>query len=111
MKTAHARTKNKAMQFEVLIRNGIATRGVTEVAREMGVHHSQISRMQAGENSFVSRAARLLAVIGFDDCEDTIIIKGEQTAVVAKALISMLEHIKSEAPTAGTVEASKCKNV
>lgn len=111
MKTAHARTNNKALQFEVLIRNGIATRGVTEVAREMGVHHSQISRMQAGENSFVSRAARLLAVIGFDDCEDTIIIKGGQTALVAKALVSMLEHIKSEAPTAGTDEASECKNV
>ncbi|MGC0890435.1 CII family transcriptional regulator [Pantoea agglomerans] len=111
MTVTQTRTTNKALQFETIIRNGIAVHGVAEVARQMGVHHSQISRMQTGKNCFVERAAKLLAVIGFDDCEDTVVIKGGQTALVAKALVSMLEHIKSEAPAARTDEASECKNV
>ena len=54
--------------------------------------------MQTGKNCFVERAAKLLAVIGFDNREETVIIKGEHTAEVAKALILMLEHLKGETP-------------
>ncbi|EPH6761940.1 CII family transcriptional regulator [Cronobacter dublinensis] len=98
MKNAQKRTTSKSLQIETRIRSGIAALGVTQVAKEMGLHHSQISRMQTGKNCFVERAAKLLAVIGFDDREETVIIKGEQTAEVAKALISMLEHLKGETP-------------
>lgn len=111
MRTTQKRTTTKALQLETMIRSGIATQGVAEVAKQMGVHHSQISRMQTGRNCFVERAAKLLAVIGFDDHEDTVIIKGEQTAELAKALISMLGHLKGEAPDcANSAEASDCKN-
>jgi hypothetical protein len=101
MSTTQKSTTNKELQIETRIRSGIAALGVARVAKQMGVHHSQISRMQTGKNCFVERAAKLLAVIGFDDREETVIIKGEQTAEVAKALISMLEHLKGETPNCG----------
>lgn len=111
MRTTQKRTTTKALQLETMIRSGIAAQGVAEVAKQMGVHHSQISRMQTGKNCFVERAAKLLAVIGFDDCEDTVIIRGEQTAQLAQALINMLDHLKSETPDcANSAEASFCKN-
>lgn len=101
MNIANESTTNKAMQIETRIRSGISALGVAKVAKKMGIHHSQISRMQTGKNCFVERAARLLAVIGFDDRDETVIIKGEQTAEVAKALILMLEHLKGETPDCG----------
>ncbi|KAF6597541.1 hypothetical protein G9G39_00205 [Cronobacter sp. EKM101R] len=110
MHKSHARTNNKALQFETLIRSGIAAQGVAKVAQQLGVHHSQVSRMQTGRNCFVERAAKLLAVIGFDQGEETVIIKGEQTAQLAQALISMLGNLKIEAPDcANSSEASECK--
>ncbi len=110
MNTTQKSTTSKELQIETRIRSGIAALGVAQVAKKMGVHHSQISRMQTGKNCFVERAARLLAVIGFDDREETVIIKGEQTAEVAKALISMLEHLKGETPDCGNSSgASECK--
>lgn len=64
------------------------------------------------KNCFVERAAKLLAVIGFDNREETVIIKGEQTAEVAKALISMLEHLKGETPyCANSAGASERKHM
>ncbi|WP_369834371.1 CII family transcriptional regulator [Cronobacter dublinensis] len=112
MKNAQKRTTSKTLQIETRIRSGIAALGVTQVAKDMGVHHSQISRMQTGKNCFVERAAKLLAVIGFDDREETVIIKGEQTAEVAKALISMLEHLKCETPyCANSAGASERKHM
>ncbi|EOC0350207.1 CII family transcriptional regulator [Cronobacter turicensis] len=110
MHKSHSRTNNKALQFETLIRSGIAAQGVAQVAKQLGVHHSQVSRMQTGKNCFVERAAKLLAVIGFDEGEETVIIKGEQTAQLAQALISMLGNLKIEAPDCGgSAEASECK--
>ena len=110
MKEAHKSTELSSLKFETMIRSGIASQGVAQVAQKMGVHHSQISRMQTGSNCFVERAAKLLAVIGFDQAEDTVIIKGEQTAQLAQALISMLDNIKSDAPDcANSAEASICK--
>ncbi|EPD6705696.1 hypothetical protein [Cronobacter sakazakii] len=54
----------------------------------------------------------MLAVIGFDNREETVIIKGEQTAEVAKALISMLEHLKGETPyCANSAGASERKHM
>ncbi|EPK6502074.1 CII family transcriptional regulator, partial [Klebsiella aerogenes] len=98
MQTTQKRTETTALKFETLIRSGIAAHGVAATAKKMGVHHSQISRMQTGRNCFVERAAKLLAVIGFDQSEETLIIKGEQTAQLAQALISMLGSITSDAP-------------
>ncbi|MCD9775843.1 lambda phage CII family protein [Klebsiella variicola subsp. variicola] len=110
MTAAHKNTDTIALKFETLIRSGIASHGVAATAKKMGVHHSQISRMQTGRNCFVERAAKLLAVIGFDQSEGTLIIKGEQTAQLAQALISMLGNIKNEAPDcANSAEASKCE--
>ncbi|EOW2370925.1 CII family transcriptional regulator [Cronobacter sakazakii] len=110
MKNTHKRTDSKALKFETIIRSGIAAQGGAQVAKQMGIHHSQISRMQTGKNCFVERAAKLLAVIGFDQSEETVIIKGQQTAQLAQALISMLDNLKIEAPDcANSSEASKCK--
>jgi|GEM_PF-4861687 len=110
MNEAQKSTEKTALKFETLIRTGIASQGVANTAKKMGIHHSQVSRMQTGRNCFVERAAKLLAVIGFDQSEDTVIIKGEQTAQLAQALISMLGNIKSEAPDcANSAEASDCK--
>ncbi|TNL05337.1 hypothetical protein CYD30_22510 [Kosakonia cowanii] len=110
MPTAQKRTETTALKFETLIRSGIATQGVAVTAKKMGVHHSQISRMQTGRNCFVERAAKLLAVIGFDQSQETVIIQGEQTAQLAQALIAMLGNITSDAPNcANSAEASDCK--
>lgn len=110
MTPAQKRTDSTALKFETLIRNGIAAQGVAATAKKMGVHHSQISRMQTGRNCFVERAAKLLAVIDFDQSQETVIIQGEQTAQLAQALISMLGNITSDAPDCGnSAEASICK--
>ncbi|EGT4320300.1 hypothetical protein EHJ13_02010 [Cronobacter dublinensis] len=110
MNTTQKSTTSKELQIETRIRSGIAALGVAQVAKKMGIHHSQISRMQTGKNCFVERAARLLAVIGFDDRDETVIIKGEQTAEVAKALISMLEHLKGETPDCGNSSGASESN-
>ncbi|ELY2629363.1 hypothetical protein SM092_001395 [Cronobacter sakazakii] len=95
---------------ELNVRQKVFKGRITQVAKGMGVHHSQISRMQTGKNCFVERAAKLLAVIGFDNREETVIIKGEQTAEVAKALISMLEHLKGETPDCGNSSGASESN-
>ncbi|EPD6705695.1 CII family transcriptional regulator [Cronobacter sakazakii] len=49
MRTTQKRTTSKTLQIETRIRSCIAALGVTQVAKGMGVHHSQISRMQTGK--------------------------------------------------------------
>ncbi len=91
MEPANARIK--ARDFESRIRGKIAAMGVCRVADVVGVHESQISRWQTGDN-VVSKAARLLAAIGFDEPDNNLVIQGEGTAELAKALIEMLDHIR-----------------
>ncbi len=99
-----ANTRNKARDIEARIRGKIAVMGVCRVADVVGVDKSQVSRWQTGDN-VVSKAARLLAAIGFDEPDNSLVIQGEGTAELAKALIEMLDHLKEKAPSAVTDRA------
>ncbi|TKI03553.1 CII family transcriptional regulator [Martelella alba] len=85
--------RNRAREIETRIRGKIQAMGVCRVADVVGVHQSQVSRWQTGDN-VVSKAARLLAAIGFDEPDNSLVIQGEGTAELARALIEMLEHIR-----------------
>ena len=89
----NANNRIKARDIESRIRGKIAVMGVCRVADAIGVHESQVSRWQTGDN-VVSKAAKLLAAIGFDEPDNNLVIQGEDATILAKALAEMLEHIR-----------------
>ncbi|TCW00423.1 CII family transcriptional regulator [Biostraticola tofi] len=94
-----AYSRNKAREIETRIRGKIAAMGVCRVADVVGVHQSQVSRWQTGDN-VVSKAAKLLAAIGFDEPDNSLVIQGEGTAEIAKMLTEMLGFIREPKGTA-----------
>ena len=88
----YATTRN-THAIEARIRKGIILTTPKQVAKAVGVHESQITRWQA-ENGFIEKAARLLNAIGFDAPIQDVIIQGDETVEIAKALAQMLEYVR-----------------
>ncbi|WP_387468275.1 CII family transcriptional regulator [Photorhabdus sp. RM323S] len=99
--------ERKTREIESRIRKGIIITGPKHVADACGVHQSQISRWQAEETGFVTKAAKLLAAIGFDAPVSEVVIHGEETAQIAKALQEMLSHLREKAPSVTADEANQ----
>ncbi|MCC8463856.1 CII family transcriptional regulator [Photorhabdus bodei] len=99
--------ERKTKEIESRIRKGIIVTGPKHVADAVGVHQSQISRWQAEETGFVTKAAKLLAAIGFEAPVSEVIIHGEETAQIAKALQEMLSHLRESAPSVTADEANQ----
>ncbi|MCT8349884.1 lambda phage CII family protein [Photorhabdus temperata] len=99
--------ERKTKEIESRIRKGIVITGPKHVADACGVHQSQISRWQTEQTGFVTKAAKLLAAIGFEAPVSEVVIHGEETAQIAKALQEMLSHLRESASSAGTGEANQ----
>ncbi|AWK42628.1 CII family transcriptional regulator [Photorhabdus laumondii] len=99
--------ERKTKEIESRIRKGIVITGPKHVANAVGVHQSQISRWQTEQTGFVAKAAKLLAAIGFDANVQEVVIHGEETAQIAKALQEMLSHLRESAPSVTADEANQ----
>ncbi|NHB89574.1 CII family transcriptional regulator [Photorhabdus tasmaniensis] len=102
-----AQTRTKAQEYEDVIRNGIAAKGNTEVAKMVGVHHSQISRWISGNDCMLNKFCKVLEAIDFENPSQTVAFHGEEAKEAAKALLQMLEHIRESAPSVTADEANQ----
>lgn len=93
-------SRNTAREIESEILSRIAARGVTVVARQIGVDKSQVSRWQS-KGGLVEKASKLLAEIEFMKPEGLVIFQGEETAALAQSLTAMLEHIRKPVEGSG----------
>lgn len=91
---SNATSRNIARDIESEIIVRIAERGVTAVAKELGVDKSRVSRWQS-KGGLVEKASLLLAAIDFQRPEGVVLFRGEQTAELAKGLIAMLDHLRN----------------
>ncbi|WP_416413791.1 CII family transcriptional regulator [Pantoea sp. App145] len=66
------------------------------MAKKLGVDKSQVSRWQS-RGGMIEKASCLLAALDFQQSSGVVIFKGDETAELAKCLIGMLEHIRSDA--------------
>lgn len=90
--SATSRNIARDIENEIIVR--IAERGVTAVAKEIGVDKSRVSRWQS-KGGLVEKASQLLAAIDFQRPEGMVLFRGEETAELAKGLIAMLDHLRS----------------
>lgn len=85
-----ASTRKKAMEIETKILCELARKGHSNVAKEIGVHPAQISRMKE-PHGLISRASLLLAALDIDELEKTVVFSGNEVKRLADMLGKVLQ--------------------
>lgn len=82
-------TRKKAQEIETKILCELARKGHSNVAKEIGVHPAQISRMKE-PHGLIARASLLLAALDIDGLDKMVIFSGDEAKRLADVIDTVL---------------------